>query len=268
MVKKYLVFIFVVSFLTTLATGKIHQDTSRDGLTGYRPNGCIECHAEITTPVSLSNRYFEWQVSVHEEHGVGCEKCHGGDPAATDKAKAHEGVLSASKMQSRVNWQNLPETCRTCHERVVSAFVKSRHFEQLRPSRMGPSCNACHAHMGSNVMLSSSQTATLCAHCHDTINGLLPARPDIPAAAETTMQSINRAEVAVRWAEKLLKEAQIKKLYLPTQPLEVMAARASLKEAKTTWHTFNLEATKQKADEAFRLGMKVKDELSRRLNQL
>ena len=41
--------------------------------------------------------------------------------------------------------------------------------------------------------------------------------------------------------------------------------RAMMAEAKITWHVFNLDASRKKADAAFEEGTKVKDALRKKL---
>lgn len=240
--------------------------TSQKWDANYSGNNCVSCHAQITQPVGLSNRYFEWHSSEHKEVGVSCEKCHGGDPTTTDKAKAHSGIAPYSDPKSKIHFRNLPETCKSCHQGIVNTFVESKHYQNLKVSGLGPSCSNCHAHMASEVMLSPQQTSTLCAYCHDTVNGALPPRPDIREKAEAIMQSLNRADVAVRWAASLLREAEMKRMSIGPERMQVNAAQGLLKDAKFSWHSFSLEATQKKADEAFSLTMKAKEDLGKKIN--
>jgi len=53
-------------------------------------NSCLACHAtqqdaRIATPAALFT-----QPDVHRESGFACADCHGGNPAAADKAAAHD----------------------------------------------------------------------------------------------------------------------------------------------------------------------------------
>ena len=120
--------------------------------------------------------------------------------------------------------------------------------------------------MASEVVLSPQQTSTLCAYCHDTVNGALPPRPDIREKAEAIMQSLNRADVAVRWATSLLREAEMKRMSIGPERMQVNAAQGLLKDAKFSWHSFSLETTQKKADEAFSLAMKAKEDLGKKVN--
>ncbi len=258
MVRKICVLLFFV--IVSVAWAQTNNQA-----VNYQTNNCVSCHAKIAQPVSLSNSYFEWHSSAHKESGVACEKCHGGDPTTKDTAKAHVGVQSYTDPNSRVNYRNLPATCSACHQGVVNFFTASRHYQTLQSSGLGPSCTTCHGHMATRVILSPPQTAALCAHCHDTINGALPPRPALPAKAEAVMQAINRADVAVEWCVSLLREAETKRLYIPTDRIHVVAAQGLLKEAKFSWHAFDLEATQKKADEAFSAAMKAKEELEKKV---
>lgn len=234
--------------------------------TDYRNNNCITCHAQLTQPVALSNRYFEWHSSAHRDVGVSCEKCHGGNPATADKAKAHVGIYPYGNPDSRIHFRNLPATCQSCHQGIVNTFVESKHYQNLKTTGLGPSCSNCHAHMASEVVLSPQQISTLCAYCHDTVNGALPPRPDIREKAEAVMQSLNRADVAVSWASSLLREAELKRLSIATERLQVSAAQGLLKDAKFSWHSFALEATQKKADDAFALAMRAREDLGKKVN--
>jgi hypothetical protein len=234
--------------------------------TNYAHNQCVKCHAQITQPVALSNRYFEWHDSAHRDVGVSCEKCHGGDPAATDKAKAHVGIAPYADPNSKIHFRNLPATCQSCHPGIVNTFVESKHYQNLKTTGLGPSCSNCHAHMASEVVLSPQQTATLCAYCHDTVNGALPPRPDIRDKAEIVMQALNRADVAVGWVTSLLREAEMKRLSVGPERLQVNAAQGMLKDAKFNWHSFALEATQKKADEAFAAAMNARENLGKKIN--
>lgn len=265
MLKRICFVIAIAFFSVVLAQTNSPSPSVPNQETNYRNNNCVTCHSQITQPVSLSNRYFEWHSSAHQAYGVACEKCHGGDPSTTDKGKAHTGIYPYVSQQSRIHFRNLPTTCSVCHQGVVQAFVESKHYQNLKTTGLGPSCATCHAHMASEVLLSPQQISNLCAHCHDTINGALPPQPAIREKAEAVMQSLNRAEVAVAWASSLWREAEMKRRNVAVERMQVTAAQGMLKDAKFSWHAFDLEVTQKKADEAFATAMKAKEELSKKV---
>ncbi|MFN7930947.1 MAG: multiheme c-type cytochrome [Blastocatellia bacterium] len=258
---KRICFFFALALFTVVLAQTKEQYATPD----YRNNNCVTCHAQLTTPVTVSNRYFQWHSSVHRDAGVSCEKCHGGNASTTDKAKAHTGIRPVSDPQSALHFRNIAMTCKACHQGVVNTFVESKHFQNLKTTGLGPTCSTCHEHMATEVILSPQQVGNLCVYCHNTINGALPPRPEIREKAEAVMQSLNRADVAVAWAVSLLREGEMKRRNVAVERVQVTAAQGLLKEAKLTWHTFDLAAAQKRADEAFTNAMKAKDELSKKL---
>ncbi len=230
----------------------------------YRNNNCVNCHSQLLEPLRAGDRYLEWQFSRHQETGVSCDKCHGGDPSAKDKQKAHAGALRSSDQRSRLHWKNQPETCNACHQNVVSAFVESEHYKRLKGVGLGPSCNTCHAHMATEVIYSPTETAYLCAQCHDAINFMNPS-PEIPVRAKETMMALQRADAVIKWAALMLAEGRRRNLSGAAEADEFKAAEGRLSEARVKWHTFSLDAVRKQADAAFLKGAKVKDELQKRI---
>lgn len=265
MLKKICLLVFVGITAAVFAPEWGQPSRAQADMAAYQNNSCVNCHSKDATARDTFQRYTEWHVSTHKEKGVGCEKCHGGDPAAKDQKRAHVGVIKSSEPQSRLHLKNLPETCNACHPGVVSSFSESLHYQKLKASGMGPSCATCHAHMATTVLYTPEETAALCAHCHNTVNGIMPRRPDIPEKANEVMQSIRRANVVVLWADRLLEQGQNKEVDLSAEQQEMKIARALLAEAKISWHAFNLDVVGKKADEAFKMGEKVKDDLRKKL---
>jgi predicted CXXCH cytochrome family protein len=265
MLKKLCALIAFALIVAASAAGALTRPPAQDTLAAFKGNGCVTCHSQTQAPLGLSSRYFEWHISAHKDKGVGCDKCHGGDPGTADKLKAHVGMLKPNDAKSRLHAKNLPETCASCHRGVTSAFVESRHFQQLKDSGVGPSCTTCHAHMASEVIYTAEQTATLCSTCHNSPNALMPKRPEIPGQAAEVMQAIRRANSIYVWADRLIEEGHRRKTDIAEEEKEMKVVGAMLAEAKVGWHAFNLEAVRRKADAAFEAGTKVKDSLRAKL---
>lgn len=269
MLKKLIVFVAFVLFGVLLIPGKTIFSTasssSQDALAAFRSNNCVECHSRARAPYELTTKYAEWHMSLHRDKGIGCEKCHGGDPTAKEAAKAHAGIIASTNVKSWLHPKNLASTCGACHEGIVSSFVESKHYQNLSGAGLGPSCSTCHAHMASEVIYLPDQASKLCASCHDSANALLPKRPEIPGQANETLQALKRANFVVSWADRLLEQAQTKKMDVADAAKEMKVVRAMLTESKISWHAFNLVAVRKKADAAFEEGTKVKDELRKKL---
>lgn len=240
------------------------RSLGEQNLGALRSNNCVLCHSRIQSPV-LSGRYLEWHVSPHRAAGVGCNKCHGGDPAEPDSHKAHNGILPPSNKGSRLHLINLPETCGACHSSIVNAFTESTHYERLKSSGFAPSCTTCHAHMASSVARYPSEGAALCAHCHNTVNGILAPRPEIPNKAKVTLAAIFRTNHMVTWLNGLLREAEDKKLDVAGEKEEMRLLKGLLVEAKVGWHAFKLDGPQVKADKGFEEGVRIRERLAKKL---
>jgi hypothetical protein len=240
------------------------QGKSRDTEPSYQGNNCISCHSALNDPLHVSNRYYDWRMSPHQENGVGCEKCHGGDPATPDIKKAHVGVRRSSDVQSRLHYKNQPGTCGACHQSIASSFARSSHHQKLKSAGMGPSCSTCHGQMGNRLILSAEETANLCAGCHNAVNSMSP-RPGLPQRANDTMLAIQRAHNAVNWANTLLTHSQRLGLAFNTEREELKRAQETLRDAQVNWHSFNLEGVQKQADDSFHAATKVRDDLRKKL---
>ncbi len=208
---------------------------TQDALVELRDNNCVNCHAKLSSPLRLTSRYAEWHMSTHKEKAVGCEKCHGGDSKISD------------------------------HQGIVSSFVESKHYQNLKSAGLGPSCTTCHQHMASQVLYTPDETSAMCSTCHNSPNKFMPPSPEVPQKANEVMQSIRRANTLVVWADRLLEEADKRKLDVSEEKKEQKIVRAVLAEAKISWHAFNLDSVRRKADDAFEMGTKVKDSLRAKL---
>ncbi len=108
-------------------------------------------------------------ASTHGQASVGCHGCHGGDPAETDKAKAHM-VNFVAKPDAMGTLQ----MCGQCHIQPNRQFKASRHMPaQLNSPRLD--CAECHGVHTIGSPPTSFSFSMFCAGCH----GLeyLPALP-------------------------------------------------------------------------------------------
>jgi hypothetical protein len=213
----------------------------------------------------MSNRFLDWRASRHAAAGVTCDKCHGGDAAASDSPKAHAGMFPPGDRASRLHEINAPETCGSCHKAVVSSFVESEHYRLLKASEVGASCTSCHGHMGSSVARAPFEGESLCTFCHNTVNGPLPQRPDIVKKAKSTLDAIARTNYMVLWINQLLDQAGKKRLNVAAEKEDLRLLKVTLAEVKTGWHAFSLEGSATKAGKSFDEAVKVKDNLSKKL---
>ena len=118
---------------------------------------CIQCHAVL--PLKLSQPVTLWQSSIHAEHGITCNACHGGDPLdsanAMTPARGYRGVPPPA---------TVPMLCGGCHLGVAKHYMNSAHGRAL--GKGGPTCVTCH---GSHGIISASLdiiSKKNCSPCH------------------------------------------------------------------------------------------------------
>jgi hypothetical protein len=147
---------------------------ARDTPAAETDDSCVDCHRNrdfLVTDKKLYDYYQEWGLSVHRQEEVSCSDCHGGDPGASDKKKAHAGDVGGGIQTSAVNFKNIPETCGQCHEDFLEAYRGSSHFEHLvtkKQEEQGPSCVTCHGSVNESV-LNVTTVQQACARCHNEI---------------------------------------------------------------------------------------------------
>lgn len=162
---------------------------------------CADCH--FANPDAPARRHVDaWSLSRHGRENVGCERCHGGDPATLERFQAHRGVLASSDPASPVHYTNLPRTCGVCHAGSFSQFQQSRHFVLLGDGeRRGPTCTTCHDSVAAQLV-SPRGLEQRCEQCHGP-NGREP-RPGRSAEARAMLEGITDVRESLQAASRLI----------------------------------------------------------------
>ncbi len=156
-------------------------------------NGCVSCHQKASFFADypkLHEYYQQWLASPHEQAGVSCDDCHGGNSKATTAQKAHSGVLPMSNKRSTLHYQRQPETCGQCHGRKERQFVRSKHYAALMDQRSAPTCTTCHAAMSRRPELRTI-VLNACRNCHGEGNS-----ENLPLIADQAEHVFNQLNVA------------------------------------------------------------------------
>jgi len=207
---------------------------ARAAETADAENSCVQCHINLSSSNFVGIRSHDWVGSVHQKHGVTCDKCHGGASGTTDKAKAHSGVLGSSNPRSSVYFKNVPATCGKCHGAEFYEFKRSKHFNILKTQGRGPTCVTCHGSMVVTV-LSPTNVMDVCDRCH---NERMDIFPYVPQKARAVLLLL-RESSALLDADSML--------YKPADGSAgdeyLKAARSALHSARLDWHRFDLDNT-------------------------
>ncbi len=153
---------------------------------------CIECHKDEKFRVQnkkIYDYYQDWKGSAHDLAGLSCTACHNGDPTKAVKEEAHAGIVPQSDPASPFFYKNIPKTCGGCHLPVLERFAKSRHFEQLKATGLGPNCITCHGALNARVY-SATIVQRACANCH---NAKTKNHPEVIAQAVEILGRLDHA---------------------------------------------------------------------------
>ena len=160
-------------------------------------NGCINCHKDPIFRLhnhKLYMYYQDWITSPHNEAGITCNECHGGNPKTTDKEAAHRGVLNPADSKSTVFFKNQPETCGKCHAEVSKQFTKSKHYKAVNQFQAAPNCTTCHRAMNKKPYYHSIVDST-CKTCHSE-----PEEKYRSELAEEILRRLNISKGFMGWA--------------------------------------------------------------------
>ncbi len=202
-------------------------------------NSCVRCHTALSGSSFVGAKSHSWEGSIHQEHGITCDQCHGGDPKARSERLAHVGVFSSSNPDSSVYYKNIPKTCGKCHGAEYYKFTQSFHYKKLETTGQGPNCVTCHGSMVTTV-LQPDDLASVCERCHNARLGIYPYVPEKAKAVLLLLQE-NKALLS---ADKKLYTAKSDRKLLDT-------AQANVTSARLEWHTFNLDAIVQYLQSAY-----------------
>lgn len=145
-------------------------------------NTCIACHSqlggELTAPVTAM------KGDVHNQHGLSCANCHGGDPTRQDPERAmdpRKGFVGEPAPKE------IPHFCGKCHSNPVfmkrftpsprvdqvTEYYTSIHGKRLRRGdQRVATCISCHGYHGVKAVADSSSpvypthVAETCGKCH------------------------------------------------------------------------------------------------------
>jgi len=164
-------------------------------------NGCMDCHSDpdfYARAPKLYHYYQDWIDSPHNRNGVTCDDCHGGNPAATTAAAAHEGIFPVGNPKSSLYFSQQPVTCGTCHREKRKEFEQSKHFLALKAeANAAPTCTTCHPAMNKRPSYQSI-VLNACTTCHKP--GNRQDLPDIVNEAEDLFRNLNTAQGMIGWA--------------------------------------------------------------------
>lgn len=146
------------------------------------PNTCLDCHQQLDPPLQINPQ--SWLGSIHQQKGLSCVSCHGGDASSTDPEQA---MSPARGFRGHLTRQQIPRLCADCHSRAdymrrfnpslrtdqYAQYLTSTHGRLLRRGDQRVAvCTDCHgvhdirAHTDPRSSVYPLNIARTCARCH------------------------------------------------------------------------------------------------------
>ncbi len=209
---RVLIFGWVVAFVLYGAGGRAEPG----------PSACVLCHefmgGELGKPVK------EWKGSIHQQNGITCDLCHGGNADVNVEniqqlsgqefeEKRSQAMSVSHGFVGKPSGKGLFAMCSRCHRASVDRYAKSIMGKAYLEQKGGPSCVTCHgAHR--NTM---PEVPRVCESCHKDTAGFDQIDPmDV---SESTVNALSGIRI------KLAQEKTIGKKppFIPEFPSELDA---------------------------------------------
>lgn len=215
----------------------------------WEKNECVQCHRREVLPITLGHSFPDWHASAHARGGVGCEKCHGGDPTAASTEAAHRGVLPASDPASTVHPVKLADTCGACHTKERDAFKGTVHARVLAEKGTGATCFTCHEAMATSLPTPREMTAR-CGVCHDK-----------PVHAQTALSMVVMTKTKLYRTRRALDAARQANPDWHKQVLERFhALEREYRAVQLKWHHFDTALVLEETKDVLKLTAAIADE--------
>jgi predicted CXXCH cytochrome family protein len=115
-------------------------------------NSCVDCHLEMEDALKAPAEKFA--ADIHKQFGLGCQDCHGGNPAQEDVELAKDRTFKGVPQRTKI-----PEFCGSCHS--DSAYMR-KFNPNLRVDQLTLYWTSRHG----QLLKKGDATAAVCTDCH------------------------------------------------------------------------------------------------------
>jgi predicted CXXCH cytochrome family protein len=115
---------------------------------------CIECHKEMEGELLAPVETFE--MDIHQQFGLSCAACHGGNPSEEDIDLAKDKSFKGSPERSQI-----PEFCASCHS-------DSSYMRRFNPSIRVDQLDIYWTSEHGQLLKKGDTRVALCTDCHAT----------------------------------------------------------------------------------------------------
>ena len=127
---------------------------------GAQKNSCVDCHLEMEDDLKApAERYA---ADVHNQFGLGCRDCHGGNPAEEDLELAKDKTFKGVPQRA-----DIPEFCGSCHS-------DSDYMRKFNPNIRVDQLTLYWTSQHGRLLKKGDAAAAVCTDCHG-IHGIQTA---------------------------------------------------------------------------------------------
>ena len=163
----------------------------------HKTNGCISCHADVTTKHPDDNRVLAPVncARCHEQqgesygasvHGLALKSDHADAATCADCHGSHY-ILPPTSPASPLHFVRQAQTCGECHSKEARDVAASVHGKAMATGkRDAPTCTDCHSEHKIEALKNDSALAIseVCSRCHASV--YLDGKYNLPADRVTT----------------------------------------------------------------------------------
>ena len=115
-------------------------------------NSCLECHSGLEA--ELKAPAVSFAQDIHQQFGLTCKDCHGGNPAQADEDKAKDKTFKGAPKRAQI-----PEFCASCHS--DAAYMRTFN-PRLRVDQLSQYKTSNHG----QLLKKGDAKVAVCTDCH------------------------------------------------------------------------------------------------------
>jgi len=121
---------------------------------GQTKNSCLDCHSVLDGSLAVTQQTFSHDI--HEQKGLTCVSCHGGDASSIDPDKA---MSPKAGFKGKIDRKQVPQLCGSCHSNP--AYMR-QYNPGLRTDQLAQYHTSIHG-----IRLAAGDTkVAVCTDCH------------------------------------------------------------------------------------------------------
>lgn len=132
---------------------------------GQTPDTCLDCHSALPDPYGVTTDQFSHDI--HEQKGLTCASCHGGDPTSMDPSVA---MSPAKGWKGHIDRKQVPQLCGSCHSNPA-------YMKQFDPSLRTDQLSEYHTSVHGKKFAAGDTKVAVCTDCHSVHDLRIPSDP-------------------------------------------------------------------------------------------